>query len=178
MTTISNSVLDYAFYIEKRIRLQEGETPNPRRIQHLLYLVLREGFAIIHQPVFETKFTAEPDGPACKDLNTVGNKKSLFTIPRCHISSLGSMIVNSVMEQYGKLDDEEIQSVVQNDTCWKEARERATSTNNPIIPVEQIELESRKIPLLFSLWRMDHSSFRQEQIEEMELPRQNGLMAA
>lgn len=152
-----NSAADCLNYMSKRLKLHSDKPVEEQKLHDLLYLALREGFAILQEPIFEGAFMSLPEGPYCMDLHAANiSQRNLFHSGTALEKTI-MLILNSVLEQYGSLSHSSLMSRIEKDLAWIKASTRERDAR--LIDPEELREDARKINLLKSLWCMDHNTF-------------------
>lgn len=157
MKTRPSSAVDCLDYLARKLQLNSDMKTDVQKLHSLLYLSLREGFAIVQEPLFDGFFVRLDDGPFCTQLEPMDIRSNPLFQAADNLNRTVKLVLNSVLEQYGFMDSEQILSVIQQDSAWIQAdvQPHQESVIDPVL----IEQDSRKINLLRSLWCINHNTY-------------------
>lgn len=160
MSKRTDSAVDCMQYLEQRLIEQNYENcVDEQKIHDLLYLSLKEGYAIFGEPILEGSFVSRETGPYCVELNAMSiQRKKLFPIT-LRMSRQTILVLNSILEQYGRCSHEQLMRVICRDEAWQSARKNSNETFFGIIDSELLRTDSRKVSVIRSLWKMDHNFY-------------------
>lgn len=158
MKSRPNSAADCLNYLISRLQSLSCVEPGERKLHTLLYLALREGFAIFQRPIFEGTFVYLSEGPFCIELDAVDQNQRRFFHSNSTISHSAKLILTSVLEQYGMLDLSALMSKIENDLAWNTAKSWSSQSCNGVIDRKLIEVDSQNVNITKSLWCMSHSA--------------------
>lgn len=159
MKTRPSSAADCIEYMARKLQSNSDMTTDLQKLHDLLYLALREGFAIVQEAIFEGAFVRLPQGPFCLEL------EPMMIIPKNLFSSCSGpsntvkLVLNSVLEQYGFLDHDGIMKEIEKDSAWRQADSSAARNEASVISLDLLQSDSHKINLLRSLWCMNHNTY-------------------
>lgn len=155
----SSSAVDCIDYMARKLQLNSDMKTDEQKLHDLLYLALREGFAIVQEAIFEGAFVRLPEGPHCIELESMTiSPRNLFSAGSA-LNTTVKLVLNSVLEQYGTMDHEQIMQEIEKDSAWMEAQPSGLLCEEIVIDPETIRRDSGRINLLHSLWCMNHNTY-------------------
>lgn len=152
MNTRPNSAVDCLTYLVSRFQSLSCVELGEKKLHVLLYLALREGYAIFRRPIFMGTFVYLPEGPFCVELDGI-NTTHYGDLEINHIAKL---ILTSVLEQYGTFDLPALVSLIEEDLAW--INSKSCPARKGVLDPKLIEVDAKKVNILKSLWCMDHST--------------------
>lgn len=139
----ASALIDYLQFLNQILDLPDL---NEERTAALMYLVLREGYAVFGKPLFEAGFSVDWQGLYYHPVQEENTQP---------LSTSGRLIAASVLEQYGKMDSSSFRDLFEKENCL-----RTGPYEKPVrIGEEEIRQESRKLSVLNSLWSMNVQAF-------------------
>lgn len=159
MSKKTDTAVDCAKYIKDRLKSRSDTEKTTQQINCLLYLSLREGYAIFQEPIFEASFVCHEDGPYCTQLEPINVLKTKLFNSSVGLNRETILILNSVLEQYGLYDSKTLTKLISQDDAWSSAWAGCDQQGICVMNNEQILKDSKKINVLKSLWCMDHNTY-------------------
>lgn len=158
MNTRPNSAADCINFLVSRFQSLSYVEVGEKKLHALLYLALREGYAIFRRSIFEGTFVYLPEGPFCVELDAMNMTQRRLFHGECEITHTAKLILTSILEQYGALDLPALVSRIEDDLAWTKAKSWSSDSCNGVLDPKLIEVDSQKVNVLKSLWCMDHST--------------------
>lgn len=156
MDKYSDTAVNCAKYIQDHLKRSYVDAKQMHEQVHLLlYLSLKEGYAIFREPIFEASFVSCTEGLHCLQLDA---KDPIFQDDSNSFGLLKEktiLILNSVLEQYGLLDNQTLMHLIAQDSAWTLAKQHSAQQEECLINNDQIFEDAKKINRLKSLWCMD-----------------------
>lgn len=159
MSKRTDSAVDCMQYLEQRLIAHNENCVDEQKLHDLLYLALKEGYAIFEEPILEGSFVSQETGPYCVELAAMSSqRKKLFPIT-LRMARRTVLILNSILEQYGHYAHEQLLRIISRDDAWQSARAKSNETFFGVIDHELVKSDSRNVSVLRSLWKMDHNTY-------------------
>ncbi len=158
MNTRPNSAADCLNYLVSRFQSLSCVELGDKKLHALLYLALREGYAIFRRPIFEGTFVYLPEGPFCVELDAMNTTQRRFFHGDLDISHAAKLILTTILEQYGAFDLPSLLNRIEEDLAWVKAKSWSSDSCNGVLDPKLIEVDAQKVNVLKSLWCMDHST--------------------
>lgn len=124
------NILDISKYIIERYKYMVNESMDEMKLHKLLYFLLRESIAINKKALFENDFEAWRLGPVSKKVRYAFLKGSLKNGNSKNISNSSKILINDILEAYGKIESFNLSMMTHNEYCFKNAR-KDTYFNEP-----------------------------------------------